>query len=72
MSPAPVPLPLTWQIYCSLKCPSCGSEWNFARSYPAGTEKREMYCPNPQCPQHDHRYTVKLNPFVCEICEVVR
>jgi hypothetical protein len=55
----PVPLPLTWRILATLRCPSCGKDWNF---YPEqnGRFERDAYCPNVDCEQYGHIYTVLL------------
>jgi hypothetical protein len=70
--PAPVPLPLTWHIYTTLHCPSCGEDWNVAKSYPDGTEEREWFCPNQDCEQYGHLYLVRMTPFACQIVKVLR
>ena len=68
---APAPLPLTWRIYVTVHCPSCGQDWNF---YPEqnGRLERDAYCPNPACPQYGHVYTLLLSLDGVEVKRVVK
>ena len=68
---APVPLPLTWRISTTVHCPSCGQDWRF---FPEqnGRFIRDAYCPNPDCPQHGHVYTLEESLSCTQIVKVVK
>jgi hypothetical protein len=72
MSPVSIsPLPLTWRILTTVHCPSCSQEWNF---FPEqnGRFVRDAYCPNPECVQHGHTYTVEMSLDCVQIIKVVK
>lgn len=68
---APAPLPLTWRILTTVHCPSCGKDWNF---FPEqnGRFVRDAYCPNKECPQHVHVYTLEISLDGVQIVRVVK
>ena len=68
---APVPLPLTWRILTTVHCPSCAHAWTFF-SEQNGRTVRDAFCPNPECPQHKHLYTLELALDVVQIVKVVK
>lgn len=55
----PAPLPVTWRMYVTVHCPSCGDDWNFVPEQ-NGRMERDAYCVNRACPQHGHLYTISL------------
>jgi hypothetical protein len=65
------PLPLTWRILTTVHCPSCPSEWHF---FPEqnGRFVRDAYCPNSECIQHGHVYTLELSLDGVQIVKVVK
>ena len=65
------PLPLTWRILTTVHCPSCPSEWNFIPEQ-NGRLIRDAYCPNPDCIQHGHVYTLEMKLDSVQIVKVVK
>jgi hypothetical protein len=65
------PLPVTWRILTTVHCPSCGKDWNF---FPGqnGCLVRDAYCPNPDCIQHGHVYTLEMKLDGVQIVKVVK
>jgi hypothetical protein len=56
----PVPLPLTWTLYTTVHCPSCGQDWHF---FPEqnGRFVRDAYCSHTKCGQFGYVYTIELS-----------
>ena len=61
----PVPLPLTWRMYVTVHCPSCGVDMHFRAK--TGSLEREVYCPDDACPQSRYVYTIVLSLDGCEV-----
>ena len=68
---APVPLPLTWRILTTVHCPSCSHNWTFYVEQ-NGRLVRDAFCPNPDCSQHGHVYTLELALNGVQIVKVVK
>lgn len=60
--PAPVPLPVGFQLYSRVTCPGCGGFVNFyaATEEQRGKLERYMYCPRSECEQHGIIYMTQL------------
>jgi len=69
---APVPLPLTWNLYTTVHCPSCDRDMHFAKASDEGGTERVMYCPNPECPQNKHTYLVRFESFAIQVVQVIK
>lgn len=67
---APVPLPLTWHLYTTVHCPSCGGELNFFVKDEPPSNERYMRCPDLNCPQSRYRYLVSFDVFAVQVREV--
>jgi hypothetical protein len=65
------PLPLTWRILTTVHCPSCRQDWHF---FPEqnGRFVRDAYCPNPDCIQYGHVYTLEMALDGVQIVKVVK
>jgi len=64
--PVPVPLPPTWTLYTTIRCPSCGSDLYFYSGQGTSLE-RDAYCPNATCSQYGYVYTIELRLDGCQV-----